>query len=213
MSGLKINFHKSDIYCLGDAQVSASVFEEILTCKSGTLPMKYLGVPVDKKRLCLTAWRPTEGKMRGKLSPWQGKLLAMGGRTTLINSSLSSVPLYMLSFYRVPVGIRESLDSVRKNFLWNENEVEKKNHLVNWQVVCLPKDQGGLGILDLELMNIALLAKWLWKLFNENGLWQEFLVNKYLWTQTLCQVQSKPGDSHFWQGLMEIKKFSGIVFN
>ena len=139
--------------------MSASVFEEILTCKSGTLPMKYLGVPVDKKRLCLTAWRPTKDKMRGKLSPCQGKLLSIRGRTTLINSSLSSVPLYMLSFYRVPVGIRESMDSVRKNFLWNENEVKKKYHFVNWQVVCLAKDQGGLGILDLELMNIALQTK------------------------------------------------------
>ena len=71
--------------------------------------------------------------------------------------------------------------------------------------MCLPKDHGGLGVLDLEVMNIALLSKWLWKLFNEDGLWQQILRAKYLKKDTLCQVVKKSGDSHFWQGLMEIK--------
>ena len=52
--------------------------EEIFTCNSGVLPMKYLGVPVNKKRLRNSDWRPTKEKMGNKLSPWQGKMLAMG---------------------------------------------------------------------------------------------------------------------------------------
>jgi hypothetical protein len=50
----------------------------------------------------------------------------------------------------------------------------------------MPKDQGGLGVLDLEKMNIALLPKRLWKLFNEDGIWQQILRKKYLIKQTLC---------------------------
>jgi hypothetical protein len=46
---------------------------------------------------------------------------------------------------------------------------------VKWKTVCLPKDQGGLGVIDLEVMNIALLSKWLWKIFNEKGQWQTTL--------------------------------------
>jgi hypothetical protein len=145
--------------------------------------------------------------MRNKLGPWQGKILVMGGRVTLVNSSLTSVPLYMLSFYRIPVGVKEKLDRIRNNFLWDETEEKKKYHLVNGQTVCMPKDQGGLGVLDLEKMNIALLAKWLWKLFNEDGIWQKILRKKYLQKQTLCHAVTKNGDSHFWQGLMEVKKF------
>jgi hypothetical protein len=33
--------------------------------------------------------------------------------------------------------------------------------LAKWSVVCRPKDQGGLGIKDLEVKNTALLGKWL----------------------------------------------------
>ncbi|PNT61152.1 hypothetical protein BRADI_5g10902v3, partial [Brachypodium distachyon] len=46
------------------------------------------------------------------------------------------------------------------------------------------RDQGGLGVTDLDIKNISLLCKWLWKLENEDG---------------------KRGQSHFWQGLMQVK--------
>jgi hypothetical protein len=133
-------------------------------------------------------------------------MLIMGGRVALVNSNLTSVPLYMLSFYRIPVGVKEKLDRIRNNFLWDETEGKKKYHLVNWQTVCLRKDQGGLGILDLEKMNIALLAKWLWKLFNEDDICQTILRRKYIQKQTLCQAVTKNGDSYLWRDLMEIKK-------
>lgn len=48
---------------------------------------------------------------------------------------------------------------------------QKKYHLVAWKKVCQLKEQGGLGILDLDGMNEALLGKWIWKLFNSPGLW------------------------------------------
>ena len=50
----------------------------------------------------------------------------MGGRVTLINSSLTSVPLYMLSFYRIPVGVREKIDMVRKKIPleWGQEQKE-----------------------------------------------------------------------------------------
>ena len=63
----------------------------------------------------------------------------------------------------------------------------------------------GVQTCALPILNISLLSKWLWKLFNDTSPWQEILANKYLQKQTLCQVSARPGDSHFWQGLMEIK--------
>jgi hypothetical protein len=51
LSGLKINFHKSEIYCFGRAKEREVEFERIFTCQSNILPMKYLGIPIDKKRL------------------------------------------------------------------------------------------------------------------------------------------------------------------
>jgi hypothetical protein len=63
-----------------------------------------------------------------------------------------------------------------------------------------------LGIEVLELKNKSLLAKWLFKLINETGVWQELIQNKYLNGKTLSHVVSKPTDSPFWKGLMKVKE-------
>jgi hypothetical protein len=60
-------------------------------------------------------------------------------------------------------------------------------------VVCRPNDHGGLGIHDLEVKNTALLAKWLFKLLTEDGVWKTLLKNVV--------------DSHFLVVLMATKKY------
>jgi hypothetical protein len=49
----------------------------------------------------------------------------------------------------------------------------------------------------LELKNKSLLSKWLYKLMNEEGVWQELIQTKYLKHKTLSQVSAKPTDSSF----------------
>jgi hypothetical protein len=169
--------------------------------------MKYLGIPIDKKRIKNSDWNGPIGKIEKRLGSWIGKNMSIAGRTILINSSISSITLYMLSFYRLPVGVDKKFSTLSSKFLWGDDPTKKKYHLVRWSDVCLPKDQGGLGILNLDLMNIALLSKWIWKLFNGSGLWQTILKGKYLKGQTLRQATYRNGDSHFWQGLLEVKTF------
>ena len=72
-------------------------------------------------------------------------------------------------------------------------------------MVCLPKSQGGLGVIDLKVMNLALLGKWLWRLENGSGHWQDIIRMKYLNNKTLSQVTAKAGDSFFWKGVLEVK--------
>jgi hypothetical protein len=78
--------------------------------------------------------------------------------------------------------------------------------LIKWNIICCPKDQGGLGIEVLEIKNLCLLRKWLDKLINQEGVWQELLHNKYLNNKTLSQVTVQPHDSPFWRGLMKVKE-------
>src|SRR4051812_8783119 len=82
----------------------------------------------------------------------------------------------------------------------------RKNYrLTKWDAICRPKDQGGLGMEVLGLKNKSLLRKWLFKLINEQGVWQELFQNKYLKDKTLSQVSAKPTDLPFWKGLMGVK--------
>ena len=117
-----------------------------------------------------------------------GKLLTVGGRLVLINSVLTNMVLYMLSFFLVPKGVRKRLDYYRSRFFWQGDSEKKKYRLARWNVVCRPKDQGGLGIHDLEIKNKALLGKWLYKLLTEDGVWQTLLRRKYIGSKALSQL-------------------------
>ena len=78
--------------------------------------------------------------------------------------------------------------------------------MTKWNLICRPKDQGGLGIEVLTIKNKCLLSKWLFKFLNEQGVWQELIQNKYLRGETLSQVSPKPSDSPFWRGVLKVKQ-------
>jgi len=104
MSGLKINYHKSEVYVFGVNESRQTEFSNMLNCRKGELPMKYLGFPIHDKKLPVKAFEGLVNKMKGKLQPWKGKHLSYGGRLVLINSSLSSMPIYTMGVHRLAEG-------------------------------------------------------------------------------------------------------------
>ena len=51
---------------------------------------------------------------------------------------------------------------------------------MKWESVCIPKEKGGIGIRDLRKFKYALLEKWKWSLFHNQGeLWTKILTSKY----------------------------------
>jgi hypothetical protein len=63
--------------------------------------------------------------------------------------------------------------------------------LAKWKIICRPKDQGGLGVIDLAIYNRCLLSKWFFNLINTDGAWQQLLRNKYLGDKSITQVGKK----------------------
>jgi hypothetical protein len=69
------------------------------------------------------------------------------------------------------------MDSIRAKFFWRGPRIEFKYHMVKWQVVCRPKDFGGLGIINNMLFNECLIDKWIWKIYKQkNSLWVRLLT-------------------------------------
>ena len=122
----------------------------------------------------------------------------------LINSVLTSLPMFLLSFFEVLVGVRKRLDFYRSHFFWHSDESKRKYRLAKWDIICRPKDQGGLAIENLEVKNRCLLGKWLYKLSVETeATWAQILRRKYLYSKTLSQVTVRPTDSPFLEGTDE----------
>src|SRR4051812_30380107 len=86
LSGLKINFHKSDLYCFGEAQNVAPIYAELFGCGLGQFPINYLGIPIHYRRLTIAEWKLVEERIQKRLNSWKRKLLSLGGRLVLLNS-------------------------------------------------------------------------------------------------------------------------------
>jgi hypothetical protein len=136
-------------------------FAQILGCKLGKLPLKYLGVSLHWRKPSRAIWLKLVTKIQCRLQIWKWKFLSMGGRLVLLNSILSSILLYYLSLFRIPVWCLNKIDKIRRDFLWAGVD-SKKYSLVRWSIVCSPKQFGGFGVLNLKYMNLSLLAKWWW---------------------------------------------------
>ena len=68
-----------------------------------------------------------------------------------------------MSIFRMPKVVVRRIEKVQRDFLWGGGNMERKVHLVKWEVVCTNKNKDGLGLRKLALLNKALLGKWIWR--------------------------------------------------
>ncbi|KAJ9696951.1 hypothetical protein PVL29_008942 [Vitis rotundifolia] len=178
-SGLKINLEKSELISVGRVHDIEGLALE-LGCKVGRLPSCYLGLPLGAPFNSLAVWDGVEERFRRRLAMWKRQYISKGGRLTLIRSTLSSMPIYFMSLFHLPRKVKLRLEKIQRDFLWGGGDLIQKPHLVRWNVVCLGKNKGGLGVRNLALMNSALLCKWNWRFANEREvLWRRVIMLKY----------------------------------
>jgi hypothetical protein len=116
LSGLKINFDKSEMFCYGKAKDWHFEYSQIFGCELGAMPFRYLGISMHHKRLLNSDWKDVLDKFKKRLSSWKSKLLSVSGRLTLLNSILSSRSLFMFSFFEVPKEVLKKIGTFRSPF-------------------------------------------------------------------------------------------------
>jgi hypothetical protein len=117
VSRMKINFVKSKLYRINVNESFLEAASNFLLCKADAIPFEFLGLPVGANPRRLNMWKPIVESMMKRLSSWNDQHLSIGGRVTLINFVLSSLPLYFFSFFKAPKGVISQLVQIQRNFL------------------------------------------------------------------------------------------------
>jgi hypothetical protein len=77
--------------------------------------------------------------------------------------------------------------------------------MMDWATVCRPKEFGALGILNTRYMDITLMLKWIWKLYQKaEGLWADLIRAKYLGTSNLYSREVSVCGSQFWNAIQKL---------
>ena len=130
LSGLRIYLDKSAILLVGKVENLNQLASE-LGCRVGSLPSSYLGLPLGSKLNLSRVWEGIEEKFRRRLVAWKSQYISKGGRLMLIRSTLSNMPIYMFSLFRMPKSVKNILEKIQRDFLWGGGSIVRKIHLVS----------------------------------------------------------------------------------
>ena len=87
-------------------------------CKVGRLPTSYLGLPLGAHHKSMAVWDGVEERFQKRLAMWKRQFISKGGRITLIRSTLSSMPIYLMSLLRIPIVVSLRLKKIQRDFSW-----------------------------------------------------------------------------------------------
>jgi len=103
-SGLRINLGKSEIVPMGAVE-DVEGLALLLGCRVASLPMTYLGLPLGASYKSVSILNGVIEKMERRLAGWKHMYFSKGRRLTLLKSTLSNLPTYLLSLFPIPVRV------------------------------------------------------------------------------------------------------------
>jgi hypothetical protein len=158
-TGLRVNFSKTTMVPIN---VPANILDTLSNdfgCKIETPPFTYLGLPLGTTRPSVDDLMPLVSRLDKRLSE-VSFIMTYTGRLILLNTTLNAIPMYAMCVLKMPITIFVHFEKSGRQFLWAKKETDKHGKcLAKWDLVCRPKYQGGLGVLNLRLQNQALLMK------------------------------------------------------
>jgi len=205
-SGLVINAAKSSIFFAG---VTGDMKQAILNLSQfteGTFPFKYLGVSLSPHRLLASQFSPLIQQLEVAIQSWMGKYLSYAGRLELIKYVLHGIVQFWISIFPIPAAVISKITSLCRNFLWTGDVLKSKSALVAWKQVCLPKDEGGLAILDIKARNSSFFAKLLWNIhMKSDSLWIQWVDHYYISHASIWSLDAKKTDSPLWKSIFSLR--------
>ncbi|GAV92380.1 LOW QUALITY PROTEIN: zf-RVT domain-containing protein, partial [Cephalotus follicularis] len=129
----------------------------------GSLPLKYLGLPLVPRRLSTFDCRCLTLRMVNKIHYWTSKCLSFSGRLQLIQATLTGILNFWVCNTVLPKSTLLECERIMRDYLW-AGSMTRKQAKVAWAHVCKPKEEGGLGLRRSTECNNAALMKLLWEM-------------------------------------------------
>jgi hypothetical protein len=204
-SGQRINLDKSSIFfskrCPGGIKQELKL---ILNVQNESLNEKYLGMPSNVGRSTNGAFKFLKDRIWKRIQGWMEKCLSAGGKDILIKSVVQAIPTFSMSCFKLPRGLCQHINSLIRNFWWGSKDGKRKMCWVAWEEMTKPKYLGGLGFRDIELFNLALLARQGWRILqNPETLSARILKSVYYPSSSFMQAGLGSQPSKVWRAIWE----------
>ena len=204
LSGLKVNYEKSTVYRLGSARNSISRFYSSRKMIWSDKSINILGVEIYETdhEMIQENMNPIFEKAENVLKLWKMCDLSLIGKVLVCNSLIASLfvhkmtvlPLLGNDFYK-------RYNNMIQNFIW-----ESKKSKIVLKILQGTKENGGLGLMDLEAKDRALKTNWIVRihkseiLYEISNLFLKNEVGSIIWKSNLKRndIKGIVEDKNFW---------------
>ncbi|XP_074361973.1 uncharacterized protein LOC141702164 [Apium graveolens] len=207
-SGKVINFSKSEI-CFGKRvdQILKKTIVKIMGVSMVENFGQYLGFPSIVGRNKKNVFQTLKDRVWKKIKGWKGSLFSSAGREILIKFVVQAIPSYVMSCFRIPKEIIKKIHIMAARFWWGSSDKKRKIHWCKWEVLCMPKERGGLGFRDMKAFNQALIAKQVWRILRQpDSLCAKILRDCYFPNSSILKAKYGSSGSFVWRSIVRGKE-------
>ena len=206
-TGLRANSSKSCLFFAGVEEGLSISIGQSFQFSTGSLPMKYLGVPLITTRLTQGDCVELVNKISSRILSWTSRFLSFAGRVQLIQSVLAGIQNFWAGMFILPKSVLKQVERLMRRFLWTGGIEKAHGAKVSWDNVCKPKDEGGLGLKRLPLLNHILNFKHIWALLSpqNHSLWAQWIYTYMLKNKSLWVVKPHAQSSWYWRKLLKLR--------
>lgn len=205
-SGLGISKEKTFLFLDGSNASLASMISESEGISLGSLPVRYLGVPLTTQKLRPSDYQPLVDNIKCRFTSWSARRLSFAGRLQLIQSVIYSTINFWASIFILPKKCIEALEQLCNAFLWKGAMGSANGAKISWDSCCTPKESGGLGLRRLAYWNKVLGLKLIWLLFSSAGsLWVSWVKANLLQGRNFWTFDNRDSGSWIWKQLCRLR--------
>lgn len=118
---MEANNEKSCIYFAGVSQEVVVQLANYIHMPIGSLPFRYLGIPLAAKKLSFTQCKPLIDGITSRAQGWMAHFLSYAGRVQLIKSILGRMQNYWAQIFPLRKKLIKAVESICRRFLWTRS--------------------------------------------------------------------------------------------
>jgi len=204
-SGQAISLPKSEIFCSRNVpDLLKQTITDILGVQVVLGTGKYLVLPsmIGRNRNATFAF--IKDRIWQKINSWSGKCLSKAGREVMIKYVLQAIPSYVMSIFRLPTTLVDSIEKMMNSFWWGHGRSSQRGiHWMSWEKLSAPKMHGGMGFKDLSAFNLAMLGKQGWKFIAEpDSLVARIFKARYFPNGSFLTARIGHNPSYVWRSIL-----------